>query len=430
MHIDPVILRRLIAYLRFEHMTENKPIASGERTAPDAGSHKHQPHSVARVLLLFMVGALLTVGFFYGLRYTVRTFTHESTDDAFIQAHVVSVAPRIAGQIQAVHVNDNQLVKKGDALLELDPRDYEMRLAQKRDSVDAANANLDSAKAGLALMKARLETAEANQRQEKAHADSSRATADRAQSDLKRYEILREKGVVSAGEFDRVSAEAESAMADRIAGEQKADAATSQVAEARAQVSLTLTMVNSALTKTKQAGTDKSASELDLSYTRIAAPCDGRVTRKAVEPGDYVQVGQSLLALVPTNVWIVANFKETQLADMRPGQLAEIHIDAYPDKNWHGHVDSIMAGSGASFSMLPPENAVGNFVKVVQRVPVKILFDDPPEPDLALGPGMSVIPLVRTSTFALPNMVLWAGALVLAVLATLGLVRVIAHLQN
>jgi membrane fusion protein (multidrug efflux system) len=126
----------------------------------------------------------------------------------------------------------------------------------------------------------------------------------------------------------------------------------------------------------------------------------------------------------------VANFKETQLEGMRPGQQAEIHIDAYPDKNWHGHVDSIMAGSGASFSLLPPENAVGNFVKVVQRVPVKILFDDPPDSDMSLGPGMSVIPWVRTSTFTLPVMVLWAGALVLAVLATLGLFRVIAHLRN
>jgi membrane fusion protein (multidrug efflux system) len=411
-------------------MNEEKPIAFEGRNTPDVGSLKKQAQPAARLILLFMAGTLLTVGFFYGLQYTVMSFTHESTDDAFIQAHVVSVAPRVAGQIQVVHVNDNQLVKKGDALVELDPRDYEMRLAQKRDAIAAANANLESAHAGLALMKARLETAEANRRQEKAHADSSRATADRAQSDLKRYELLRENGVVSAGEFDRVRAEAESAIADRIAGEQKEDAATSQVAEARAQVSLTLTMVNSALTKTKQAGTDKDSSELDLSYTRIAAPCDGRVTRKAVEPGDYVQVGQSLFALVPTNVWIVANFKETQLADVRTGQSAEIHIDAYPGKSWQGHVDSIMAGSGASFSMLPPENAVGNFVKVVQRVPVKILFDDPPVPDLTLGPGMSVIPSVRTSAFALPAMALWIGALVLALLTTLGLARVIAHLQN
>ena len=154
------------------------------------------------------------------------------------------------------------------------------------------------------------------------------------------------------------------------------------------------------------------------------------MTRKAVEVGNYVQVGQSLLALVPTNIWIVANFKETQLTHMRLGQPVEIHIDAYPAKNWRGHVDSIMAGSGASFSLLPPENAVGNFVKIVQRVPVKILFDEPLDSAMSLGPGMSVIPAVRVSGFTLPTVALWVGALVLAVLVALGLARVIAHLRD
>lgn len=411
-------------------MNEEREVASGGQITSDGRSKKSQPLSIKRMVLLVIVGALLIVGFIYGLEYSLKTLTHESTDDAFIQAHVVSVAPRISGQVQAVHVQDNQLVQKGHALVELDPGDYQIRLNQKNDAVAAASASFDSAQAGLSLMKARLETAEANQRQEKAHADSSRATAERARSDLKRNELLRDKGVVSAGEFDRVRAESESANADLIADEQKAEVATSQVAEARAQVSLALTMVNSALTKKKQAGTDRDAGELDLSYTRIVAPCDGRVTRKAVEVGDYVQVGQSLLALVPTNIWVVANFKETQLSDIRVGQPVQIHIDAYPGRNWRGHVESIMSGSGASFSLLPPENAVGNFVKVVQRVPVKIIFDDPPVSELTLGPGMSVIPMVRTSNFVLSGMVLWACAVVLAVLATLGLARVIDHLRN
>jgi membrane fusion protein, multidrug efflux system len=411
-------------------MNEDKTTAAGGQTAPEAESQKNQPRPAARLILLLAVGVVLTIAFFYGLDYTVKAFAHESTDDAFIQAHVVSVAPRVAGQIQAVHVQDNQLVKQGDALVELDPRDYEVRLSQKQEAADAANDNLSSAQAGLALMKARLETADAGQRQERAAADSSRATAERAQSDLKRYELLQQTGVVSPGEFDRVRAEAESAKANLAAADQKAEVATSQVAEARAQVSLAVTMVEAALTRTKQARTDQAAADLDLSYTKITAPDDGRVTRKAVEVGNYVQVGQSLLALVPTNIWIVANFKETQLTHMRLGQPVEIHIDAYPAKNWLGHVDSIMAGSGASFSLLPPENAVGNFVKIVQRVPVKILFDEPLDPAMSLGPGMSVIPAVRVSGFTLPTVALWAGALVLAVLATLGLARVIAHLRD
>ena len=204
----------------------------------------------------------------------------------------------------------------------------------------------------------------------------------------------------------------------------------SQVKEAHAQIGVAEALLESALAKIKQTRTDEQAADLDLSYTRIFAPADGLVTRKAVEPGAYVQVGQSLLALVPTNFWVTANFKETQLAHLRPGQPAEIHIDAHPDRPWRGHVDSIMAGSGARFSLLPPENAVGNFVKIVQRVPVKILFDETPDPALSLGGGMSVVPEVRTSTFSAPSALLWLVAVVLAVLATLGLARVVAHVRD
>jgi membrane fusion protein (multidrug efflux system) len=412
--------------------TVNQPNPAGQ-SAGQAGIAQLPPASPGgsrRTWLIIAGTVFFTVAFYYALDYVVKAFTHESTDDAFMDSDVVAVAPRVAGQVQVVHVKANQPVKRGDMLVELDPRDYEVRQAQKREAVAAANDNLGSAQAGLALMKARFETAEANQRQEKAHADSSRATAERAQSDLKRAETLLQTGVVSPGEFDRVRADAESAKANLVAAEQKAEVATSQVAEARAQVGLALTLVNAALTRTKQARTDQDAADLDLSYTKITAPWDGWVTRKTVEPGAYVQVGQSLLALVQSDFWVTANFKEAQLTHIRPGQPVEIHIDAYPARNWPGHVDSIMAGSGASFSLLPPENAVGNFVKVVQRVPVKILFDEPPDSGMSLGPGMSVIPAVRVSGFTLAPAFLWAGALVLAVLATLGLARVIAHLRD
>lgn len=384
-----------------------------------------------RRMWLLIAGTLVfAVAFYFVLDYVVKAFTHESTDDAFLQAHVVAVSPRVAGQVQAVHVKDNQFVKRGDALVELDPQDYEVSLSQKQTGVASAEANLGSAKAGLELMKARLTTAEATQRQEQANADAARATAERAQADLKRAESLRETGVVSPGEFDRTRADAETAKANFTAAEQKAQVATSQVAEARAQVGLAETMVVSALARIQQSRVDQQTADLNLSYTKIIAPCDGRVTRKAIEPGDYVQVGQSLFAIVPTNFWVVANFKETQLTDMRPGQPVEIHIDAFPGKNWHGHVDSIMAGSGASFSLLPAENAVGNYVKVVQRVPVKILFDAPPPPTMSLGAGMSVVPEVRTSSFTVSTVLLWLGALVLGVLAVLGLARMIDHLRD
>jgi membrane fusion protein (multidrug efflux system) len=404
---------------------------STNQSTPAAAQKESQPRRPAmRLILLCIVGLLLTVVFYYGLDYTVRAFTHESTDDAFLEGDVVAVAPRVAGQVQVVHIRDNQFVKRGEPLVELDPRDFEVRLAQKRAAVAAADANLGASKAGLALTRARFDTAEANQRQEKASTDAARATAERAQADLKRNELLRLTGVVSLEEFDRVRADATSAQAYLDAAEQKAAAAVSQVSEARAQVGVAETMLEAAVTRTTQARADEQAADLDLSYTKVVAPCDGWVTRKAVEPGAYVQVGQSLLALVPASVWVLGNFKETQLTHMRPGQIAKIHIDAYPGKALLGHVDSIMAGSGARFSLLPPENAVGNYVKVVQRVPVKILFDDPPDPAMSLGPGMSVVPEVRTSAFALPAAVLCVGAVLLAVLAAMGLARVIAHLRD
>ncbi len=359
--------------------TDNQPNPDGQSAGQEETAKLPSASSDgSRRKWLLIAGTLVfAAAFYFALDYVVKAFTHESTDDAFLQADVVAVSPRVASQIQSVHVKDNQFVKRGDALVDLDPQDYEVSFSQKQTEVASAEANLGSAKAGLALMKARLNTAEATQRQEQANADAARATAERAQADLKRAEPLRETGVVSPGEFDRTRADAESAKASFAAAEQKAQVAVSQVGEARAQVDLAETMVVIMLARIQQSRVDQQAADLNLSYTKIAAPCDGRVTRKAIEPGDYVQVSQSLLAIVPTNFWVVANFKETQLTDMRSGQPVEIHIDAFPGKNWHGHVDSIMAGSGASFSLLPPENAVGNYVKVVQRVPVKILFDAP-----------------------------------------------------
>lgn len=400
-------------------------------TPPAGGNPPNPPpRSPARWIGLGILGLLFVFGYREGVEYTVKNFTHESTDDAFLEAPVVAVAPKVAGHVLAVHVVDNQFVRQGDPLLEIDPRDYEVRLTQKKDSVASADANLESSRAGVELVKARYDTAQATERQQRADADAARAKADRAQADLKRSELLRQTGVISSEEFDRVRADADSTAADLRSAEQKASAGTSQVAEAKAQISLALAMLQSAVTKAKQARSDQEGASLDLSYTRIVAPGDGRVTRKAVEPGDYVQVGQSLFALVPTNCWVSANFKENQLTDMRPGQSAEIRLDAYPDRQLRGHVDSIMAGTGARFSLLPPENAVGNFVKIVQRVPVKIVFDEPLDPAFSLGPGMSVVPSVRTSDFTLAPVWIWVAAVVLAVLTTLGLARVLAHLRD
>src|SRR5438045_248012 len=302
-----------------------------KRTAPArfdrAGdsSKKEKKQSLFRRPGVIVAAAALTIaGIGYGAFTMFHSFTHETTDDAFIDVHFVSVAPKIAGRVSVVHVDDNQLVKKGDVLVEIDPRDFQVALAQ--------------AKANLARDKATQIQAELNE---------------------KRALDLFSRKVISTQERDTNVATAESSRASVQADE----AAVEQ-------------------------------TELNLGHSKIKAPVDGYVTKEAVATGDYVQVGQALMSLVPPRVWVIANFKETQLRNMRPRQPVQIKVDAYPDHPLHGHIDSIQAGSGAAFSLLPPENATGNYVKVVQRVPVKIMLDGEQQMQRVLGPGMSVVPTV------------------------------------
>lgn len=273
-------------------------------------------------LSLILIAAL--TGIIFGVRYYLHARAYESTDDAFIQAHVVQVSPKVASHVAVVHIDDNQHVQRGDLLVELDPRDYQARLAQAR-------ANLTAGK--VEVMRAQLEAG--------------------------RVRALISEQAVSRQDVDNVVARERTALA-----------------------------------KVEQLEAAVRQRQLEFSYTKIFAPETGRITRKHVEPGAYVQVGQTLFSIVPDLVWVIANYKETQLAKMRPGQPALIHVDAFPNKVFHGHVDSIQAGSGAAFSLLPPENATGNYVKVVQRVPVKIVIDEPPDGEHVLGPGMSVVPEV------------------------------------
>ena len=404
----------------------NAPAASGTQELPPP-----PPAHPGRSLVLVAVAAVvLSLGFFYGLRYAVNSYTHEETDDAFLESHMITVAPRVAGQILAVHVKENQRVKTGEPLLELDPKDFEVKLEQKRAASASAQANLAAAQAGVELVKARYETSQATARQEEANAEAAHARADQAETFYQRALKLRQTNVMSPEEFDRAEAEERSTKADWKAAEQKAEATRSQIVESRAQITVAKTVLEGMGTRNKQAETEQSQSELELSYTKIAAPCDGQVVRKSAEPGNYVQIGQSLLGLVTTQLWVVANFKESQLVRMRMGQTALIRVDAYPDHWYKGHVDSFQAGSGSRFSLLPPENAVGNYVKVVQRVPVKLYFDEPLNRALALGPGMSVVPEVRTRDLEVSPVVIWIAAIVLGLLATLGLSRVLKHVRK
>ena len=399
-------------------MNENKPAAApvvnGAKLAKLNSPWFIWPATIALAVLLF-----------FGLGYFFDVLTHESTDDAFIAAHVVSIAPRISGQVAAVHVLDNEMVRSNELLVEIDPSSYSITVAQKEASAGAQSANYKAYLAGYELMRIKVTTAEATARQTKADADAAGATASRAQADFQRMEELRKQNTISQQEFDAAQAANQSAQADLNAARQKVAADVSKVDEAKATLAATEAAITMALAQWQEAQTNIASAQLDLSYTKIFAPCDGRVTRKAVEPGNYVQVGQQLMSIVPADIWVVANFKESQLKKMKPGQPALVEIDAL-GKSLRAHVDSIQAGSGAAFSLLPPENATGNYVKVVQRVPVKILFDEPLPADHVIGPGLSVTPDVRVSSFSLPE---WAIGL-LALILTGAVVAVFRFVLN
>lgn len=407
----------------------------------------------------------------YGANHYRWSLSHEDTDDAFLEGRIIPISARAPGHVLKVHVKDNQEVKAGDLLVEIDPRDYLLKVEKARIALKMANARaaaavktvdftnitstsavseaksgVEKAEAGVettrkavSAVEARLEMAAAQTAaaesallQAKAQAGAALNEESLLKSDLKRYTEIYEKGIITAQQLEQAVTAAKNGAAKVEAAKSAEAAALSQVKAAKASersaaenVAQVKSQLNEAQTtvgqaksrlgqakgQTLQVGVTRSQAdaysadieqaeaalkqaELELSYTRVTAPEPGRVTRKSVEPGAFIQTGQSLFALVPKDLWVVANFKETQLKRMRPGQPVSIRVDAYPDFDFEGRIDSIQSGTGARFSLLPPENATGNYVKVVQRMPVKIVFDKPLPGDLTMGPGMSVTPVV------------------------------------
>ena len=351
--------------------------------------------------------------FIWGLGAVARSLSHESTDDAFLAADVVSIAPRISGQVKEVYVQDNQEVKQGEPLVQIDPRDFDTALAQKRAAQITADSNTNVILATFKMLDVQVTSAEATARQSEAQAAADQATADKALSDLKRAEDLIQKKIISPQEYDSAKAAAQAATNTLAASQAKAASDRSKVDEAEAELEAGRAGLDRAIAQAKQASVDVDLAALSRSYTLVPAPIDGRVTRKAVAAGDYVQAGQQLMAIVPHTIWVVGNYKETQLTKIRTNQPVEITVDSVGGRTFAGHVQSLQAGSGAAFSLLPPENAVGNYVKVVQRVPVKIIFDNPVEASHVLGPGMSVVPSIQVSA-EMPEVIVVIAAIVLA----------------
>jgi membrane fusion protein, multidrug efflux system len=356
-----------------------------------------------------------------GLYFFAQSMSCQSTDDAFIEGHVTGVAPKIAGRIDKVFVDDNQLVNKGDPIAEIDSRDYDAQLRQKQAALESTVANAVAAQAAVDQQIARVKSLQATVDQDKADQESSQAQADQDVDDLRREQDLYSRHVVSIQDFIHSQAANRAAQANLDSARMKVRSAEAQLLEGQAEVRTFHALVQEVLAQEQESEANVEAAQLNDSYTKVFAPESGQVTRKAVESGDYVQVGQSLIALVRENIYVTANFKENQLALMRPGQPVEIEVDALGGRKFKGHVESVQKGSGAAFSLLPPEDATGNYVKVVQRVPVKILFDSIPDGRLPLGPGESVVPTVKVqdfqySTLQLIMAVALTGAAILGVL--------------
>jgi membrane fusion protein (multidrug efflux system) len=387
------------------------PAPSRTRLAEPSNS----PQFWRRPLVIVSGSIILALGLFFALGYFVESFTHEVTDDAFLDADVVSIAPQVDGRVKQVCVSNNQQVAAGELLVEIDPRDYEVQAGQKKAAVKSAEANVDVIKASLDLFRTEIASAQATARQSAAEAEAARANHEKAQADFKRADDLIKNHTISPQEFDSARAAANSAEANLKSAQEKASSDESKVAQSHAQLEAGIKAYERSILQTREAEWETKTADLNVSYTRLTAPCAGFVTRRAVVPGDFLQVGQRLMALVPTQgLYVTANFKETQLRNIRPGQSVEVSIDSVHQGPFTARVESVQAGTGARFSLLPPENAVGNFVKVVQRVPVKIIFDRPPMADNVLGPGMSVVPKVRVAAFNPPKWLVALTAIIIA----------------
>lgn len=393
-------LRRPANLIPLRRPTENSPppvaLAAAEPAAPaekllldqpaktdeaPSGKAPRTGFSGRRALLggigLLALIAAISAGGLY-LDYSAHFAT---TDDAFIAARQFAVAPKVPGYLTAVPVTDNQHVVQGDVIARIDQRDYRVALAQAEAAIAAAQATIANIAAQIEVQKAQIDASETQVK-------LSEARLVYAQQQAERYGTLTKEGWAShqTGEL---------AISELYQQQAAVSNAQANVTVARRQLSALEAQRSTAQANLQEAEAKRDQASLDLSYTTVTAAQPGRVVQLGAAVGQLAQAGTALSMFVPDQIWVVANFKETQLDAMRPGQPVRFEIDAYPGREMHGHVASVQPGSGTAFSLLPAENATGNYVKIVQRVPVKVVIDHAPT-DVALGPGMSVVPTVRT----------------------------------
>ena len=377
-----------------------------DKDKKEGGDEKKQPGGFKRfitsalgILLIIVVVALLVIGTIILLRYE---HTHVSTDDAYTAGNVHMISPRVQGLVIERWVDDNQAVKAGDLLVKLDPKDYEVAVERAQAELDQSKANVLTAQAAVVQAKAGVEQAQAQVAQARAQTNQAGANYQVAGVNYGRNSALFTKDTRAVAQAD---VDTTKSSLDATKGAFDAAKANTQAAEANVDSAKAMEQNREAEVTSSQAAVETSQANLDnavlqLSYCWVLAPCDGRVSKRTVETGQQLSAGQAIMAITPNEVWVLANFKETQLEHVRVGQSVKIPIDTFKDHPFTGHVDSIQNGTGATYSLLPPDNATGNFTKIVQRVPVKIVFDRDDRATSIKGlenvvvPGLSCEPVI------------------------------------
>lgn len=335
-----------------------------------------QTPSKSKKVIPIILGALIIIGAIFGIKEYIYFSKHVDTDDAQIDADISPVVSRVGGYVDSIYFEENEAVKAGELLVKLDDRDFKIKLEQAQAGKQSALANVNVSEAVVNSTSANIGTAKAN-------VEIAEAKANKANKDFARYQNLIKDGSITQQQYDQAKAEKDAANASL-------QAAKTQFEATKRQVSTSQSQVNAASSNINQRVADIDYAKLQLSYTQIKAPASGIVSNKNIQIGQLIQPGQSLFSVVNDNsLYVKANFKETQLEKLKEGQLVDIEVDAFPDAELKGHVYNFSPATGAKFSLLPPDNATGNFVKVIQRVPVKIKLED--NKILAkLRPGMSV----------------------------------------
>lgn len=346
-------------------------------------------------LLLFCILVIAgIIGLYYYREYRK---TYVTTDDAYVTGRIHIIASKIPGTVRALYVDDNQLVKKNDLLAEIDDRDYVVRVREAESARNAEHAKLTEISTRVDVAKRQLTEMRFNAQAARANLNLQEANLKQAEIDLRRAEMLRKKEVVPEERLEKANTSYNVAIARVEATKEQLKQIEASLETQKAVIRQTESAFKSQDSVVRQKEETRKAQDLKQSYTKLFAPSDGYITKKSVEIGNQIQEGQPLMAVVPLDdIWVLANYKETQIENVKQGQKVKIKVDTYPGRVFEGTVQSIMAGTGSVFSLFPPENATGNYVKVVQRVPVKIILNKGADPGHILRVGMSVVPTIIT----------------------------------